>query len=141
MGLNMVVETAGGRSYSPADYHTLLTQAGFTDLRVHTLDLAGVNTAITAVRPRLDPREHIATVDSALAAVLTQRFELPLGDQDAFRSTLDDLGFDSLSALELAVVANEDLGIPVGEDQITPFMTLGDLLTLLRGDHRVTDRG
>ncbi|MFK0204018.1 methyltransferase [Streptomyces lavendulae] len=52
MGLNMVVETAGGRSYTQADHQALLTQVGFTGIQTQHLELPGVNIVITAKKPQ-----------------------------------------------------------------------------------------
>ncbi|GGM12306.1 MULTISPECIES: methyltransferase [Micromonospora] len=50
MGLNMLVETEGGRNYSAAEYGTWLTDAGFTDVRTVTFDGPGANGAVLATR-------------------------------------------------------------------------------------------
>ncbi|MFK0204017.1 acyl carrier protein [Streptomyces lavendulae] len=77
-------------------------------------------------------------IDPEIAALLTQRFGIPLDDEDARSSTLDDFGFDSLSALELTLIANEDLDIAVSDNEITPRMTLAHLLTVLTTSRRST---
>ncbi|WP_428963484.1 methyltransferase [Micromonospora fluostatini] len=51
MGLNMLVETEGGRNYSGAEYGAWLTDAGFTDVRTIAFDAPGANGAVVARRP------------------------------------------------------------------------------------------
>jgi ubiquinone/menaquinone biosynthesis C-methylase UbiE len=51
MGMNMIVETEGGRNYSEADYMAWLADAGFREPRVIRLDAAGANGAVVALKP------------------------------------------------------------------------------------------
>ncbi|MBB4691151.1 hypothetical protein BKA14_001299 [Actinoplanes abujensis] len=51
MGLNMLVETEGGRNYSDAEYGQRLTGAGFTEVRTVPFDAPGANGAVIAVKP------------------------------------------------------------------------------------------
>ncbi|MFG2881449.1 methyltransferase [Streptomyces sp. NPDC048297] len=48
MGLNMVVETAGGKNYAEDEYLSWLAEAGFTDGRVIHFEAAGANGAVIA---------------------------------------------------------------------------------------------
>jgi len=50
MGMNMLVETVGGRNYSDAEYAAWLTDSGFTDVRVVAFDSPGANGAVVARR-------------------------------------------------------------------------------------------
>ena len=51
MGMNMLVETEGGKNYSGAEYTAWLTDAGFTDVRTIRFDAPGANGAVVARRP------------------------------------------------------------------------------------------
>jgi ubiquinone/menaquinone biosynthesis C-methylase UbiE len=51
MGLNMVVETVGGRNYSETEYATWLVETGFTDPRMVRFDAPGANGAVIARKP------------------------------------------------------------------------------------------
>jgi hypothetical protein len=51
MGMNMLVETVGGRNYSDSEYATWLADTGFTDVRVIAFDAPGANGAVVARRP------------------------------------------------------------------------------------------
>ncbi|GAB1818509.1 methyltransferase [Herbidospora sp. RD11066] len=51
MGINMLIETAGGYNYTYAEYRTWLLETGFTDIRTLPLEAAGANAAIVAYKP------------------------------------------------------------------------------------------
>jgi hypothetical protein len=46
MGMNMLVETEGGRNYSETELTTWFEEAGFTDVRVRRFEAAGANGAV-----------------------------------------------------------------------------------------------
>ncbi|WP_107074247.1 methyltransferase [Micromonospora sp. MH33] len=50
MGMNMLVETEGGRNYSGAEYSAWLADAGFVDIRTVPFDAPGANGAVVARR-------------------------------------------------------------------------------------------
>ncbi|PZG11772.1 methyltransferase [Micromonospora craterilacus] len=51
MGMNMLLETEGGKNYSAAEYTAWLTDTGFTDVRTIAFDAPGANGAVVARRP------------------------------------------------------------------------------------------
>ena len=51
MGMNMLVETVGGRNYADAEYADWLTGAGFTEIRTVRFDAPGANGAVLGVKP------------------------------------------------------------------------------------------
>jgi 3-hydroxy-5-methyl-1-naphthoate 3-O-methyltransferase len=51
MGMNMLVETVGGRNYSETEYATWLTETGFADAHVVHFDAPGANGAVIARKP------------------------------------------------------------------------------------------
>jgi len=46
MSLNMLVETVGGRNYTPAEYSAWLNEVDFRDVRVVWFEAAGANGAV-----------------------------------------------------------------------------------------------
>ncbi|MEV0808205.1 methyltransferase [Micromonospora sp. NPDC050200] len=50
MGMNMLVETEGGKNYSGAEYTAWLADAGFVDIRTVPFDAPGANGAVVARR-------------------------------------------------------------------------------------------
>ncbi len=51
MSLNMLIETPGGRNYTPAEYCGWLGDLGFQDLRTVEFDAPGANGAVLARKP------------------------------------------------------------------------------------------
>ncbi|WP_432907160.1 methyltransferase [Micromonospora matsumotoense] len=51
MGMNMLVETEGGKNYSGAEYAAWLADAGFVDVRTVPFEAPGANGAVLARRP------------------------------------------------------------------------------------------
>ncbi|PRY19486.1 methyltransferase family protein [Pseudosporangium ferrugineum] len=51
MGMNMLVETVGGRNYSDVEYADWLGAAGFTDVRTVRFDAPGANGAVLGRKP------------------------------------------------------------------------------------------
>lgn len=51
MGMNMLVETVGGRNYSETEYMDWLTDAGFVDAHVVHFDAPGANGVVMARKP------------------------------------------------------------------------------------------
>ncbi len=47
----MLVETEGGRNYTPAEYTAWLRDAGFVDPRTVWFDAPGANGAVLATKP------------------------------------------------------------------------------------------
>ncbi len=52
MSLNMLVETVGGRNYTPAEYSAWLNEVGFHDVRVVWFEAAGANGAVIGYKPK-----------------------------------------------------------------------------------------
>jgi 3-hydroxy-5-methyl-1-naphthoate 3-O-methyltransferase len=52
MSLNMLIETAGGRNYTPAEYQLWLADAGFKDVRVIWFEAAGANGVVIGFKSR-----------------------------------------------------------------------------------------
>lgn len=51
MSLNMLIETTGGRNYTPAEYTAWLTDIGFVEPRTVWFDAPGANGAVVATKP------------------------------------------------------------------------------------------
>lgn len=53
MSLNMLVETVGGRNYTPAELKRWLEEIGYRDIRVVWFEAPGANGAVIGYKPRL----------------------------------------------------------------------------------------
>jgi len=51
MSLNMLIETEGGRNYTPSEYAEWLTQIGYRNIRTAWFEAAGANGAVLAYKP------------------------------------------------------------------------------------------
>jgi 3-hydroxy-5-methyl-1-naphthoate 3-O-methyltransferase len=51
MSLNMLIETQGGRNYTPAEYRAWLSDVGFRNVEVRWFEAAGANGAVIAYKP------------------------------------------------------------------------------------------
>jgi predicted nucleotide-binding protein (sugar kinase/HSP70/actin superfamily) len=52
MSLNMLIETVGGRNYTPAEYRAWLEDIGFREVKVVWFEAAGANGAVIGYKPR-----------------------------------------------------------------------------------------
>src|ERR1041385_4579418 len=52
MSLNMLIETVGGRNYTPAEYRAWLEDIGFREVRVVWFEAPGANGAVIGYKPR-----------------------------------------------------------------------------------------
>jgi hypothetical protein len=51
MSLNMLIETSGGRNYTPAEYTAWLDDLGYQDIRTVWFEAAGANGAVIGRKP------------------------------------------------------------------------------------------
>ncbi|MFJ9633643.1 phosphopantetheine-binding protein [Streptomyces sp. NPDC091280] len=72
----------------------------------------------------------MSPVQSAVTAVLTQKFEV---SPEFIRpeATLESLDLDSLALAELALALQEELGVPVAEEEAARHSTVGELVATL----------
>jgi len=68
------------------------------------------------------------SVDS-IAQVISTRFKI---DRNKIRPevSLDDLGLDSLSQIELALSLKRELGVDLSEDDLSQIATVADVVTV-----------
>lgn len=82
---------------------------------------------------------HLVLFASDTLAVLRRQFANRLGTA-ASRITatteLDELGFDSVSFLELVLEFEEKFGVRISEDQAAEMATVGDIVRVIEAAHR-----
>jgi 3-hydroxy-5-methyl-1-naphthoate 3-O-methyltransferase len=61
MSLNMLIETLGGRNYTPSEYRDWLEAIGFRDVQVLWFEAAGANGAVIGYKRRLTNRTRQST--------------------------------------------------------------------------------
>lgn len=73
--------------------------------------------------PDLEPR---------VKQILTTRLGIP-ADEITLRARLvDDLGMDSLDAVELAIATERQFNIALSDEQVARLQTVGDILALVQ---------
>ncbi|MEU5294023.1 phosphopantetheine-binding protein [Streptomyces umbrinus] len=77
----------------------------------------------------------MSPAQTAVTAVLTQKFEVSpesIRPEATLESLdLDSLDLDSLALAELALALQEELGVPVEEDEAAKHSTVGELVAAL----------
>lgn len=73
---------------------------------------------------------------SGLLEILEETTGLPPYELTAERSFEEDLGFDSLTIVEVAVIAEQRLGVAIPDDELPELRTIGDVaeFILCHGD-------
>ncbi len=75
----------------------------------------------------------MSSVAEKINAILTEEFELPEESLTADATLQDDLGLDSLDAVDLANRLEEQSGIRLEIRDLVELNTLGDLISLVEG--------
>ena len=75
----------------------------------------------------------MSSVAEKINAILTEEFELPEESLTADATLQDDLGLDSLDAVDLANRLEEQSGIRLEIRALVELNTLGDLISLVEG--------
>jgi acyl carrier protein len=72
----------------------------------------------------------MTSLPEAVTAILTDRFRVP-SQQVRPEVALTSLELDSLAVVELLFALQEELGVRIGEDEVTPRHTFRELVTTL----------
>lgn len=70
-------------------------------------------------------------IEAATLAAIAKISGRDAGALSAETRLREDLGLDSLDAVELLVMAEDDFGVIVSDDQLRSVATVGDLISLL----------
>jgi acyl carrier protein len=68
----------------------------------------------------------------SLAKLIHERFKIDPSRVVA-EATLDDLGFDSLSQIDLAILVERNTGIRIGDDKLNEISRISDILAVANG--------
>lgn len=94
----------------------------------YVLDGRPVTAGVTG--DRKDGKCTMTTLPEIVTAILTGRFRVP-AEQIRPEEALVSLELDSLAVVELLFTLQEELGVRIGEDEVTPRHTFQELLTTL----------
>jgi acyl carrier protein len=74
----------------------------------------------------------MSDIQERLAALVTRKFGVPAAAATP-DATLEQIGFDSLALIELALSLQEEFGAPVGDDELSSSDRLVDVADLVAG--------
>ncbi|ELP68525.1 acyl carrier protein [Streptomyces turgidiscabies] len=72
----------------------------------------------------------MSTTYEQLVGLLTKLHDAP-ADRIRPGATLGELDVDSLTTVEISIRIERDLGVTVGDDELEPELTLGDIVGLI----------
>ncbi|WP_371573511.1 acyl carrier protein [Streptomyces sp. NBC_01314] len=72
----------------------------------------------------------MSTTYKRLVDILTRLYDAP-ADRIRPEATLGELAVDSLTTVEISIRIERDLGVKVGDDELRPDLTLGDIAGLV----------
>ncbi|MDX3638186.1 acyl carrier protein [Streptomyces sp. MB09-02B] len=72
----------------------------------------------------------MSTTYEQLVGILTRLHDAP-ADRIRPEATLGALDVDSLTTVEISIRVERDLGVSVGDDELEPDLTLGDIAGLI----------
>ncbi|WP_327186855.1 acyl carrier protein [Streptomyces sp. NBC_01334] len=73
----------------------------------------------------------MSTTYEQLVDILTRLHDAP-ADRIRPEATLGELDVDSLTTVEISIRIERDLGVTVGDDELGPDLTLGDIAGLVQ---------
>ena len=78
-----------------------------------------------------DPRPQYADVCSRMAKIVSEHLGVDKEKVVAGASFIDDLGADSLDAVELVMAAEEEFGISINDDDASKIVTVSDAIEVV----------
>jgi acyl carrier protein len=77
-------------------------------------------------------RIDTANLEARIKQILTERLGIPSRDITTDAKLVDDLGMDSLDAVELAIATERQFGVSVSDEQVAKLLTVGDIVKLVQ---------
>jgi len=78
-------------------------------------------------------------LEARVTQVLTNRLGIPPGEITPEARLVDDLGMDSLDAVELAIATERAFNIAIAEEQVVQLKTVSDIVSLVQ--RLIAERG
>ena len=75
---------------------------------------------------------EIPGLETRVKQILTNRLGIPPAEIRLDAKLTDDLGMDSLDAVELAIATERQFNIAVSDEQIAKLATVADIIALVR---------
>lgn len=74
----------------------------------------------------------IPDLEARVKQILTRRLGIPPGEITLDARLADDLGMDSLDAVELAIAAEREFDIALSDEQVAKLATVADIMLLVQ---------
>ncbi len=74
----------------------------------------------------------IPDLETRVKQILTTRLGIPPEEIRLDATLADDLGMDSLDAVELAIATERQFDVSVSDEQMAKLRTVGDIVTLVQ---------
>ena len=71
-------------------------------------------------------------VEARVTRILTSRLGIAPGEITREARLIDDLGMDSLDAVELAIAVEREFNVGIAEEHIATLKTVGDISALIQ---------
>jgi acyl carrier protein len=80
-------------------------------------------------KPRLMP---IPDLEARVKQILTNRLGMPADEIRTDANLVDELGMDSLDAVELAIATEREFKIEISDEQVARLATVADIMALVQ---------
>jgi len=77
-------------------------------------------------------RMVIPDLERRVKQILTQRLGIPADEITLGARLVDDLGMDSLDAVELAISTERQFNVALSDEQVAKLMTVADIIALVQ---------
>lgn len=78
------------------------------------------------------PGQPIPDIEARVKQILTQRLGIPPEEIRLDANLVEDLGMDSLDAVELAIATERHFNVGLSEEQVAKLKTVADILSLVQ---------
>ena len=73
----------------------------------------------------------VADLEARVKQILTQRLGIPPEEIRLDATLIEDLGMDSLDAVELAIAAERQFSVALSDEQVAKLKTVADIVALV----------
>jgi acyl carrier protein len=75
---------------------------------------------------------EIPNLEGRVKQILTNRLGIPAEEIRTDSKLVDELGMDSLDAVELAIATEREFGLEISDEQVAKLETVTDIMELVR---------
>jgi acyl carrier protein len=75
---------------------------------------------------------EIPDLEGRVKQILTNRLGMPTSEITSGARLVDDLGMDSLDAVELAIATEREFRVAISDEQVAKLVTVSDIVELVR---------